>query len=209
MSRIMIWALNENREKVRAGPGGQGICPGCGGAVRAHCGDVRIWHWHHETAECDPWHETETDWHLKWKMRFPEEWREFWKAPHRADVAVRYGVVIEFQHSAIEPRDIQERETFWEDLVWVFDAREWFHNFEVRFKSDKTTFRWKHPRQSLFATTRPVYLDTGEEIFEMLFLGHKVPCGGTGRFIPYKHFLKLVKGNLQHKIDEAFGMGGK
>jgi len=140
-----------------------------------------------------PWHEAETEWHLSWKAKFPENWCEFWKTPHRADVAMPHGPVIEFQHSALDPREIREREDFWGHLLWVFDAKEWFPNFEVRFRDTKTTFRWKHPRQALFFARQPIYLDTGEEIFEIQFLGQRVPCGGIGRFIPYRCFLKTVR----------------
>jgi len=101
--------------------------------------------------------------------------------------------VLEFQHSPLEVSEIIEREAYWKRLVWVFDAREWFKNFDLRFRAEKITFRWKHPRRSLFAAQCPVYLDTGIELFEILFLGRKVPCGGTGRFIPYRYFIEEMQ----------------
>lgn len=41
---------------------------------------------------------------------------------HRADVRTPSGTVVEFQHSPITLETIQERETFYGDLMWVFDA---------------------------------------------------------------------------------------
>jgi len=131
---------------------------------------------------------------LDWKKQFPDDWCEFWKTGHRADVCDPSGSVIEFQHSQLGPNEIQERELFWEDLIWVFDAKEWFSNLQLRFRPQKTTFRWKHPRKSVFAARCPVYLDTGSELFEITFLGRNVPCGGEGRFVPYRYFLDRYDG---------------
>jgi hypothetical protein len=147
---------------------------------------------------------------LDWKRKFPHDWCEFWKAGHRADVCDPNGSVIEFQHSQLGPNEIQERESFWENLIWVFDAKEWFGNLELRFQPEKTTFRWKHPRKSVFAARCPVYFDTGFELFEITFLGRNVPCGGKGRFVPYRYFLNLYGGTafVSAAIDETAIRGG-
>jgi len=102
------------------------------------------------------------------------------------------GLVIEFQHSPIDARQIEERESFWRNLVWVFDAREWFSNLDIRLRPDKITFRWKQPRKSLFSVRQPIFLDTGTEVFQIIWLGQKVPCGGKGRFIPYRYFIRAM-----------------
>ena len=191
--RFVLWAVDENGDqRLEATPGAEAFCPGCTGPVRAHCGEIKRWHWHHVNADCDPWHEPETEWHLAWKRRFPDEWCEFWLHTHRADVRNHLGTVVEFQHSSLSLAEIVEREKYWQDLIWVFDAREWFSNLELKLQPDKITFRWKQPRKSLFAVERPLLFDTGSELFEVLFLGKKVPCGGSGRFIPYRYFEERI-----------------
>ena len=190
----MSWAVDEAGKPARLAEGARAICTTCKGVLRAHCGPIRIWHWHHEGSDCDPWHEPETDWHQGWKSQFLEAWREVTQGPHRADIITIRGLVLEFQHSSLGYNDYRERERFWGNLVWVFDARSWFDDaFHIRMRPDKFTFRWKQPRQSMFSIRRPMFLDTGNELFEITWLSRNTPCGGTGRFIPYREFSRMMK----------------
>lgn len=106
-----------------------GKCPGCGEAVTAKCGTQRVWHWAHKgRLTCDPWWEPETIWHRTWKNKFPVSWQEVpARAPetgelHIADVKTPHGLVIEFQHSAIDPVERVARENFYGNMVWVVDC---------------------------------------------------------------------------------------
>lgn len=116
----MKWALVDGLRSL-ATPGLVGRCPGCGGEVVAKCGEVLQWHWSHRAAECDPWSEPESGWHIAWKNQFPSEWQERVIGPHRADVATPKGV-IEFQKSSISTKEIREREAFYGRMLWVIDA---------------------------------------------------------------------------------------
>lgn len=76
---------------------------------------------------CDPWWENETEWHLNWKGRFPDDWREIvHSAPdgsrHIADVKTEHGWVIEFQHSSIKPEERRSRDAFYGRLIWIVDG---------------------------------------------------------------------------------------
>lgn len=114
----MRFALLED-VRVEARPKLRAICPGCGAEVIAKCGKYISWHWSHLSKEfCDPWWETESEWHRNWKNRFPITWQEFrcqntvtgeW---HIADVKTPSGLVIEFQRSSIHSDEIQSREDF-------------------------------------------------------------------------------------------------
>ncbi len=79
-------------------------------------------------ASCDHWWESETEWHRKWKSRFPAEWQEVVQIDpttgekHIADVKTETGLVIEFQHSRITPDELQSRERFYENMIWVVDG---------------------------------------------------------------------------------------
>lgn len=118
-----------NGERTEAQKGGRGTCSHCHGETIAKCGCERIWHWAHRSKDqCDPWLEGETKWHRAWKGRFPRRCQEFkvvdpatgkW---HVADVRTDSGLVIEFQHSAIRSDQIQSREDFYGNMVWVVDG---------------------------------------------------------------------------------------
>jgi competence protein CoiA len=95
----------------------------------AKCGQVKIWHWAHKSrASCDPWWESETEWHRSWKNQFPTDWQEVVHIDqasgekHVADVKLRFGLVIEFQHSPIEQMEVESREAFYGNMTWVVDG---------------------------------------------------------------------------------------
>ncbi len=133
----MKYALvNGLREK--AWPGGSGICPACDNQMIAKCGSIRIHHWAHRgESHCDPWWESETEWHRAWKDRFPTDWQEVVHSAengekHIADVKTDQGWVLEFQHSPIGPDERKAREAFYKKLVWIVDG--------ARRKRDKSQF---------------------------------------------------------------------
>lgn len=139
----MRFALVDN-ERMEAQPGLKGICPGCSQLVIAKCGERKIHHWAHKrNADCDIWWENETQWHRDWKNNFPKEWQEIVLADpktgekHIADVKTEHGVVIEFQHSAIDPQEQRSREDFYKNMIWVVDG--------TRLKMDyRRLCKWKN-----------------------------------------------------------------
>jgi len=95
----------------------------------AKCGKERIKHWAHKSKiSCDSWWENETEWHRAWKNRFPENCQEIiHRDPasgeiHKADIKTTSGLVIEFQRSAIQPDEMQSRERFYKNMLWVVDG---------------------------------------------------------------------------------------
>ena len=115
--------------KTEPQPGLQGVCEHCQSDTFAKCGTVRIHHWAHKSkVSCDPWWENETEWHRTWKNRFPVEWQEKSHVDpatgekHIADIKTVGGLVIEFQHSPIQPDEIKSREAFYKNMVWVVDG---------------------------------------------------------------------------------------
>lgn len=185
-----------NGHRTQAAPGLRGTCPGCGGVVLAKCGTILTWHWAHEAADCDPWSEPESAWHLNWKAAFKRSRTEVVIGPHRADVVTPGGTIVEFQHSPISAEDIQAREQFYGRMVWLFDGRAIRKNFEMRRKDGNVrTFRWKHPRKSMWACDKPIYIDFGEDgIFAMRRVYSKVPCGGWGEWLTRQQFIARVEG---------------
>jgi len=117
-----------NGERSEPKPKLIGKCPLHGCEVIAKCGPIKMWHWAHKSkSDCDNWKENETEWHRDWKNCFPVEWQEIPVErngkKHRADVQTCHSWVIEFQHSYLNPEEINARETFYEKLVWVVDGR--------------------------------------------------------------------------------------
>ena len=115
-------------QRVEAYAGGRGFCPFCNDEVIAKCGTCRAFHWAHRgIRDCDSWAE-ETDWHRAWKNKFPAECQEFIQHDahtgerHIADVRTRLGLVIEFQHSPLDPLERAKRERFYRNMVWVVDG---------------------------------------------------------------------------------------
>lgn len=56
---------------------------------------------------------------------------------HIADVKLRNGKIIEFQHSSLSINEIKEREDFYDNMIWVFNASESFEKHHIHF--------FKHP----------------------------------------------------------------
>ena len=125
-------------DKVRAEPAPnlRGKCCLCGDDMIAKCGQYVRWHWAHKASiTCDPWHESETDWHRYWKDAFPADCQEVVHVDdrtlekHIADVMTPGGFVVEVQHSPITEHEALSRERFYKNMIWIVDARHlvgWF-----------------------------------------------------------------------------------
>jgi competence protein CoiA len=164
-----------NDVRLEAAPGLIGCCPNCSQPMIAKCGTQRIWHWaHRSTRNCDSWWEPETIWHRTWKDWFPSEWQEVPLSnqagqKHVADVRTESGLVIEFQHSPLSPKDRFAREAFHQNMVWVVDG--------TRLKKDRPRFtgsrRFFRPvlMRGLFITRSPeecfpfAWLDCNVQVF--------------------------------------------
>jgi hypothetical protein len=130
--------------KTEATKGAKGLCPNCGSELIAKCGDYKINHWAHKGARnCDPWWENETEWHRAWKGNFSTDWQEVILTDdktgekHIADVRTTHGLVIEFQHSHLDPVERSKREDFYKKMIWIVDG--------TRLKRDYPRFlkEWK------------------------------------------------------------------
>lgn len=133
----MLIANNEIKQRIVPFKGGRAFCPFCNETVIAVCGEINIHHWRHDiNSKCDPWKESETDWHRTWKEKFPIEWREFiitkYGEKHIADIRTDSGLIVEFQNSSISSTTIKVRETFYENMIWLINAEIFKDNFSIR-----------------------------------------------------------------------------
>jgi len=211
----MEWARTINGNRTRAVPGAVAYCPSCGMEVSAKCGEINSWHWAHHGGDCDPWSEGETPWHINWKQLFPEDWREVVIPPHRADVKTP-NIVIELQHSPINPEMIREREQFYGNMVWLYDlqaVRENIHLHEPDQSAHRPfvpfslkLFAWRHARRSWFTCTKPVlvHLARGElyNVFGFGFYSGLNFAGGFARRFDKDQFLSAVGAAAPQSGDE-------
>jgi hypothetical protein len=133
----MLFAFDDNYQRISPQKGISAICPICKEEVVSVCGDINIHHWRHlNTINCDPWIEPETEWHRHWKSQFPKNWQEVVidlnNERHRADIQTSSGLVLELQNSSISNRTIQERENFYENMIWLINAEIFAKNFSIR-----------------------------------------------------------------------------
>jgi competence CoiA-like predicted nuclease len=155
----MIWAI-QNNQRITANPNQKAICPVCNAEVISKCGSIKVWHWSHLSAEdCDSWSEGETEWHLKWKNEFPKEWQEVVVGKHRADVKTSKGLVIEFQNSSISNYNIQERENYYAEMIWLLNGETIGNNLNLIDKETYYSFKWKWFPKSWLISKKQIYID--------------------------------------------------
>lgn len=190
----MIYGLDSSGKKIIATPKGRAVCPVCKNDLIAKCGLRIVRHWAHRTRSlCDPWSE-ETPWHISWKSIVREERCEVVikhsNIMHRADILGNKNIIIELQHSPISPQDILDREKFYKNMIWLFDAGKFAGNIIFKFKEDYAEYTWYYPRTSMVFSKKPVYfhLPCGN-IFkpEDIYLKSGI-ARGWGRFIGWKPF---------------------
>lgn len=166
-----------NGVRTEPSPGLAGTCAYCGRPMIPKCGRYVRWHWSHKRRTgCDPWHESETDWHILWKDCFPREFQEIVHHDERtgerhiADVRTDNGFIVEVQHSPIPEGEMRSREDFYGDMIWIVDARDLHGWFSLGTSFDLATcdpmaydFRWLG-RSTLLKrwseARKPVYFDT-------------------------------------------------
>lgn len=110
----------------------------CKAEVVSKCGKKVVWHWAHTSKKhCDLWWENETPWHREWKSRFPGDWQEVIQfdpitgEKHIADVKTASGLVIEFQNSPLSSEELDLREKFYKNIVWVINGAKFVGNFHI------------------------------------------------------------------------------
>jgi hypothetical protein len=114
------------------------------------------WHWAHVASDCDPWAEPESQWHLDWKRYFEIAKGarvEVSMGPHRADVVLPSGLVIELQSSYLSAEKIWDREAFYgAELQWIYRAH-WMD----RVHETRRGLWWKNGSKAMTHHRYPVW----------------------------------------------------
>ena len=193
----MFLALDAAGQRGPPTKGAGGTCPRCLRVVHAKCGKQKIHHWAHEKGmnDCDPWAESETQWHRDWQARAGLEWCEVVMGElreHRADIRrPDDGLVIELQHSYIKHEEVREREAFYGNMWWVFNTEPWRFRAEIAADGG-ATFRWMSRRRTLDAARRPVYLDLGGPLLRVTGYGPQGCVSGFGELLSRTEFISRV-----------------
>lgn len=161
----MLYALNENNEKIEPVSKSKALCPFCKTTVIACTGEIKNKYWRHEKnapRNCiAAKYENEGAWHSTWKRMFGAEFAEVYQTignqSRKADVKLTNGLVIEIQHSPIDTREIQARERFHKKMVWIFDATGPYAAGRIKFENDY--FFWEQPRLSITKCNCPVFIE--------------------------------------------------
>jgi len=200
----MFYAVIPNGTRIRPTHTGQtAFCASCNGKVISKCGRINIWHWSHtSTEDCDSWSEPITIFHQMLQNGMEYNGAQI-EIPirknnilHRADAVFPNGKIVEVQCSPLSPDDIEKRECFYENMVWLFDIQNAYDSqkFLVRENKGYFTFRWKHPQKSITYANKPVYLYLGLNLlFKVETLYKNIPCGGWGQIITWSNFLNEMK----------------
>jgi len=158
----MLYAII-NGKKTKAQKGLMAICPGCGRDVFAACGEINIHHWRHELKSNCSYFGNETAWHLAWKLLFPEKYTEIVKGDHRADVLLPGGTCVEFQNSSITIDEIQNRNSNYDRIIWVFNLKEQNNRgqIEKRFnhETSKYTIKYLRAKKYIESAGSEIYID--------------------------------------------------
>jgi len=148
----------------------------------------------------DPWYAAKkveggkTEWHSTWQSLSNPNKVEITMTQdgvkHIADMISKQDKVIEFQHSPLSQEEIQAREDFYQDMIWVMDARS---NFNIKLGTGKIVNNVHSFVAVKFEscdwwgyTTKPVYLDIGDGLIKVLLMTNRFMIG---IFLQYKHFI--------------------
>lgn len=155
----------KNNERIQATPKDKAACPLCKEEVISKCGLIKRWHWSHKSnSDCDSWGEGETEWHIGWKDSFPKEWQEVVIENHRADIQLPSGTILELQNSPMSPEEVNERELFYKDMIWMINGETFATGLYLRDKTTYFSFVWKNPPKSWWVADKPVYVDLSLKI---------------------------------------------
>lgn len=138
----MLLALDRlTKERIRAKPGMQAVCPGCQKDVIPKCGDFKIWHWAHKAGLCKYDSEPYTPRHLEWQERALNAGMEIEKIfdpsqRYRADIYdPKRNMVTEVQHSPITMETIIDRCIFYDSkdikIRWIFDFTDRYNSRKI------------------------------------------------------------------------------
>lgn len=189
----MLYANTKDGQKIRAteknkSEGVKAYCPicdwpQCKKTLDYRLGKVNIHHFaHQKNSKCsDDWSRgKESEWHCGWKKLVNKKYCEVpivkgWDK-HRADIQNKNGLVVELQNSSISVSEIQEREKFYGNMIWLFNEQDSRiivhspsrHSNDDYWPSDCNMVIWKNAKKTILESRKRIFLDLGNE--QILYL---------------------------------------
>lgn len=182
-----------NGQKVKASPEIKGAkCQCCDSDLVAKCGTVKIWHFAHSVKNnCSSWYKPMTEWHKQWQECFSEQYREIvHKDPetgekHIADIKIPIAgkeLVIEFQNSPISRKEVESRDKFYKDVIWVINGE----TFPTEYDRNRIGFLdFKYELQDIDGKIYQVYDNSNRSVCN---IHPKTNYQEIKKFLPYQKF---------------------
>jgi hypothetical protein len=105
------------------------ICCACNNILIAKKGNINMHHYAHDkNTDCiiKRDNDCKTPWHILWqniaKPEFLEKYMNNDGEIHIADVINEKNMVIEIQHSNLSQEEIEKREKFYDNMIWILDG---------------------------------------------------------------------------------------
>jgi len=107
------------------------VCKCCDSELRAKKGNINVHHFGHVSKlKCDDWYykDNKGSWHIMWQnicnMLYLEYIMIKNDVKHIADIFnVEKNMVIEIQNSNIDKQHIENREKFYENMIWIINLK--------------------------------------------------------------------------------------
>jgi len=186
-------------------------CIGCDNIIRAKKGMINIHHWAHESkVECifrrDK--DCKTEWHMKWQNIVKNDYLEKIiiknNKKHIADIMNENNIVIEIQHSILSNDEINERELFYNNMIWILDGTDNIVKTDAEsyicIKSNEmfiTTNMYyivKFTKKFWCQIKQKKYIDTGYYLYEIV--NHIGNNYYICKMVKYEDFLDLYYKNI-------------
>ena len=165
-------------------------CKCCNEKILAKKGPIKIHHYSHKSNTNCSFNKKEhkTEWHMFWQNSIKDENLEIIitknDVKHIADIKNNNDLIIEIQHSNIKLEDVYERETFYENMIWILDGNNIEDNnnkqisqcVDVAFEftqNAKTYYMIKSTKKFWLYMSKPKYIDTHYGIIKIIKLYDK------------------------------------
>ena len=149
-------------------------CKCCDTSLIAKKGNINAHHFCHvDKNKCDEWYykDSKCEWHLLWQnicnINYLEKIIIKNDIKHIADIYnEKTKSVIEIQHSNLSKEDIENREIFYQNMIWIIDLKDdspyiyFMGNKFVMFKAIKKFFTFMK---------KPVYFDTKYGLLKKIY----------------------------------------
>jgi competence CoiA-like predicted nuclease len=151
------------------------FCKCCDSPMIGKKGTIKKHHFSHKNKqECDSWLQYKTEWHIFWQNLFNIEKQEVIIVKddirHIADI-VSNGKVIEVQHSNISLENVQARELFYGNMIWLLDGNNCTYELcdMVDYHDNKITYTFvKIKRAWIQFVSKEAYVNVGDMIYKII-----------------------------------------